>query len=292
MTKNNQHSTCLVCSSNQLNVLPEYAATHLVECHSCAFVFAQQIPTEQELIAHYEGYSRNDYLSPITIKRYHELLDTFEPYRKTGKLLDVGCGIGYFLEVAKERGWEVHGTEYTDEAISICESKGITMQQGKLDPSDYQLGEFDIITSFEVIEHINNPQEELVNFHSLLRSGGLVYVTTPNFNSLLRYRLKADYDVITYPEHLSYYTPKTIRFLFKKSGFSIQKIMTTGISISRLKSGKSGVRQEYISESSDDEKMRQKMEDKWHLKTAKKLINGTLTFFGKGDSLKGYFIKK
>lgn len=287
-----KHTHCLLCNGTQLAVLPEYRATHLVQCGTCSFVFAQQIPSEQELIAHYEGYSRNDYLSPITIKRYHELLDTFEPYRKTGKLLDVGCGIGYFLEVAKERGWEVYGTEYTDEAMAICREKGISMQQGKLTPSNYSPEQFDIITSFEVIEHINNPQEEIAHFSSLLRVGGLVYVTTPNFNSLLRYRLKSDYDVITYPEHLSYYTPKTIKYLFKKNGFNIHKILTTGISISRLKSGKSGVQQEYISESSDDEKMRQKMEEKWHLKVAKKAINSLLTLFGKGDSLKGYFVKR
>jgi 2-polyprenyl-3-methyl-5-hydroxy-6-metoxy-1,4-benzoquinol methylase len=68
------------------------------------------------------------------------------------------------LEVAKRKGWEVYGTEYTDEAVAICAAKGINMIKGKLNPAHYAAESFDIITSFEVIEHINNPNEELSNF--------------------------------------------------------------------------------------------------------------------------------
>lgn len=269
-----------------------YEDAHLVKCQNCSFVFSEMIPTGEELVEHYSHYGRNDYLSPITIKRYNELLDHFEKFRKTNKILDVGCGIGYFLEAAKKRGWEVYGTEYTPEAIEICENKGIEMKEGKLDPSNYKEESFDVITSFEVLEHINNPIEEIGNFNKLLRKGGLVYLTTPNFNSLLRYRLKAEYNVIVYPEHLSYYTPRTLKLLFRNSGFGIDKIMTTGISLTRLRTSKGTSDQKFISASSDDEKLRQQFESKWYLNTAKSIVNGMLTFFGKGDSLKGYFIKK
>jgi 2-polyprenyl-3-methyl-5-hydroxy-6-metoxy-1,4-benzoquinol methylase len=272
--------------------LKDYQKAHLCKCGACGFVFAQRIPTEQELIDYYDGYGRNDYLSPVTIKRYNELLDDMEPFRKTNKLLDVGCGIGYFLEVAKERGWEVYGTEYTDRAIEICEGKGIAMKQGKLDPSNYEPETFDVITSFEVLEHINNPVEEITNFNSLLRKGGLVYLTTPNFNSLLRHRLKDRYDVITYPEHLSYYTPSTLKKLFVNHGFNKWKIQTTGISLTRLKTSQGQTSQAFISETSDDEQLRNKIEEKRYLQLAKTVVNGTLTLFGVGDSLKGWFVKK
>jgi 2-polyprenyl-3-methyl-5-hydroxy-6-metoxy-1,4-benzoquinol methylase len=285
------HHSCLICSSTFLNPLKGFEKAHLCQCSNCGFVFAQKIPTPTELEEHYEGYGRNDYLSPITIKRYHELLDQMEVYRKTNKLLDVGCGIGYFLEVAKERGWEVYGTEYTDEAVTICRDKGIKMQKGKLDPSHFEAESFDVITSFEVIEHINNPLEELANFQSVLRKGGLVYVTTPNFNSLLRYRLKEAYNVITYPEHLSYYTPKTLKQVFKKCGFTCKKIETTGISLTRLKTSQGKTSEAFISETSTDEQLRTNIETKWYLQLAKRAVNGMLTLIGKGDSLKGWFVK-
>jgi len=286
------HSHCLVCNSSNLKPLSAYQKAHLCKCGSCGFVFAQKIPTEQELIEYYDGYGRNDYLSPVTIKRYNELLDAMEPFRKSNKLLDVGCGIGYFLEVAKERGWEVHGTEYTDRAMEICTAKGIQMKQGKLDPANYEPGSFDVITSFEVLEHINNPLEETNNFNQLLRKGGLVYLTTPNFNSLLRHRLKERYNVITYPEHLSYYTPSTLKKIFTQCGFRKLKIQTTGISLTRLKTSQGQTSQAFISETSDDEQLRNKIEEKKYLQLAKNMVNGTLTLCGVGDSLKGWFVKK
>jgi SAM-dependent methyltransferase len=287
-----QHTSCLICNSRKLQSLNTFESTFLVKCADCSFVFSQKIPTEQELLSFYDGYGRNDYLSPVTIKRYHELLDKFEPYKKTGKILDVGCGIGYFLNEAKNRGWKVYGTEYTDHAIEICESKGIEMKQGKLNITDFNLEEFDVITSFEVLEHINNPMEEIGNFIQLLRTGGLVYLTTPNFNSVLRFKLKEKYDVITYPEHLSYYTPKTLRFAFNKNGFKTKKIETTGISLSKLQSAKQEIHVNPISKDSADEHLRSRFEKNVLLKKSKQLINFSLTTFGVGDSLKGWFEKK
>ena len=289
MTK---HKNCIICGSGSIKKMKNYEKQHLVKCLSCKFVFCEPIPTELELEKHYENYGRNDYLSPLTIKRYHEILDSFEPYRKTNKLIDVGCGIGYFLEEAKKRGWEVYGTEFTDEAIEICSKKGIKMNKGILNPDNYESQEFDVITSFEVIEHINNPQEELANFFKILRKGGLVYCTTPNFNSLLRYRLKEKYNVLCYPEHLSYYTPKSLKFIFNRSGFKTKKIKATGISLTRFKTSNNSSDQELISKTSDDEVMRNKLETNVFLKAIKILVNWNLTFIGVGDALKGYFIKK
>ncbi len=285
------HSECLVCKSKKLKDLVTYKDAYLTKCSECSFVFSRKIPSSEELELHYEGYSRNDYLSPITIKRYNELLDFFEKFRNTGKLLDVGCGIGYFLEEAKKRGWEVYGTEYTDAALEICENKGIITNKGELDPKNYLYESFDIITSFEVIEHINNPKEEIANFYNILRKGGLVYITTPNWNSLLRFRLKSAYNVISYPEHLSYYTRRTLSRLFTKSGFKKVRVETTGISLTRLRTSRGSSNQEFISRDSDDEILRNNFEKNIFLRITKKVVNSFLTVFGVGDSLKGWYIK-
>lgn len=289
---------CVVCSGERIHPMKGYESAWLHQCRDCGMVFSARNPSLRELEEYYMGYGRNDYLSPITIKRYHELLDQFESVRKTNKLLDVGCGIGYFLDVAKERGWEVYGTEYTDKAIEICEAKGITMHKGVLNPENYPAGSFDVITSFEVIEHINSPNPEIHNISSLLRKGGLFYVTTPNFNSLLRYKLKAAYNVIGWPEHLSYYTPATLESLMQRHGLKKKFIQTTGISLTRLKtSTKPSTAEEiregtvFIAENTDDEKLRNKAENQWAFKLAKKSLNTVLTLTGKGDALKGLFQK-
>lgn len=293
------HKECLICSSTKLKPLAGFEKAYLCQCNSCGFVFSSRIPSTQELINYYEGYGRNDYLSPLTIKRYHQILDTFESKRKTNRLLDIGCGIGYFLEVAKERGWEVYGTEYTDKAIEICKSKGITMHQGELDPNNYSPESFDVITSFEVIEHINNPNPEIENISRLLRKGGLFYVTTPNFNSLIRYYRGQKYNVISWPEHLSYYTPSTLNNLMKKHGFSKKWIQSTGISITRFMSSKKQASAEeilegtvFIAADTHDEKLRNSLEKNPVLGLAKKTVNQILTLSGKGDALKALFEKK
>jgi 2-polyprenyl-3-methyl-5-hydroxy-6-metoxy-1,4-benzoquinol methylase len=291
MISKNYFEKCIVCDSFHIKNQDTYKKHFLCQCSDCGFVFARKIPTLTELEEHYNGYGRNDFLSPITIKRYNEILDSFEPFRNNGRLLDVGCGIGYFLEVAKTRGWEVYGTEFTDEAVEICSKKGIIINKGVLNVENYKPDFFDIITSFEVIEHINNPREELNNFNILLRKGGLVYITTPNFNSLLRYRLKSYYNVIVYPEHLSYYTPKTLTKVFHLSGFKKIKVQATGISLTRLRTSKGTSDQAYISGNSDDEKLRNKFESNKLLALVKGTINSFLSFFGVGDSLKGYFVK-
>lgn len=262
-----------------------------MKCQSCSFVFCKPIPTQEELNAVYEGYGRNDYLSDLTIEAYERVLDSFEPYRKTNRLIDVGCGIGYFLEVAKRRGWEVYGTEYTEEAVSICEGKGASMQLGPLNTANYEAESFDIICSFEVIEHINNPLLELASFNKILRKGGLVYCTTPNFNAVERYQLGADWNVLTYPEHLSYYTPKTLKRVFKEAGFSTKKMLATGVSITRIKKSQGKSDQATISATSDDEKLRNQIAGNPLLGIAKDIINWKLTLFGVGNSLKGWFVK-
>ena len=121
--------------------------------------------------------------------------------------------------------------------------------------------------------------------------GGLAYVTTPNFNSLSRHILKSKYNIITYPEHLSYYSPRTLKKLFKKSGFKNKKIKTTGISLTRYKTSSGKSNQKFISDVSDDEKIRTKIESNSYLKKAIILLNFILSVFGVGDNLKGWFIK-
>jgi len=264
----------------------------LVKCASCGFVFCQPIPTQEELNAVYEHYGRNDYLSELTIAAYERILDSLEPYRKTNRLIDVGCGIGYFLEVAKRRGWEVYGTEFTQEAVEICQKKGAKMKLGVLNPNNYEPESFDVVTSFEVIEHINNPREELSNFNKLLRKGGVVYCTTPNFNAVERYYLKSDWNVLGYPEHLAYFTPKSLKRVYKETGFRAKKIQATGISLTRIKKSRGKSNQATISASSDDEKLRNRIARNPFLEIVKNIINWKLTFFGVGNSLKGWFVKK
>ena len=287
--KAEQFDTCLLCGSHKLRTLIGYETNFLVQCNNCHFVFCQRKPTSLELTEHYLKYTRANFISPITINRYEELLEGFEKFRKSNNIIDVGCGDGYFLEAAKKRNWNVYGTEFTEEAIALCKQKGIDMQKGTLNTNHYTEGFFDVITSFEVIEHINNPLPEVKAFHNILRVGGLVYVTTPNFNSISRNFLGPSWNIIEYPEHLSYYTKKTLTNLFRSFKFQLLDISTTGISINRIKRSNSSSASS--SAVNHDEAIREKAEKQMLFRWIKIGINLMLNLFSKGDAIKASFIK-
>lgn len=287
------HKECLICSSDQLSELNGYENSYLVKCDNCDFVFTGKKPTEQDLIEHYNQYTRDDYLPPLTIKRYNELLDIMEKYRKTNNLLDIGSGMGYFLEQAKLRGWNVYGTEFTNEAISICTEKGLTMHKGVLDVNNYEPDFFDVITSFEVIEHINNPSSEMSSINTILRKGGLFYCTTPNFNSISRLYLKSKWNNIHYPEHLSYYAVSSLSDLLKKHHITPLKTLTTGISFTRIKTSRLGhEKNEPISPNTIDEVLRNQLEKRVYYRILKNTLNSILTLFRLGDTIKIFAVKK
>jgi len=296
MSEYPEHSKCPVSGSSDLRPMKGYEQHFLVKSYPLGFVFSQRIPSEKELTDHYDTYGRDDYYSPLTRKRYHELLDIFEPHRKTNKILDIGSGIGYFLEEAISRGWEAYGTEYADKAIDICSAKGIHMKQGKLNSEWYEKESFDIITSFEVIEHINDPNEEMEKIRSLLRKGGLLYITTPNFNAIERLLLKGEYNVIVYPEHLSYYTPYTLNYLLKHHGFKKKSLQTTGVSLSRIISsrepGSNYNENRPVSPLTTDERLRNSIEGNRLLIIAKHIFNRVLSIAKIGNSLKALYQKE
>jgi len=291
MTNSSFHTKCLITNAQDLYPLKGYEKNYLVKSKSSSFIFCSKIPTEEEIVEYYSnypiGYSAD---LAITTIRINEVLDEFEKFRKTNNLLDVGCGPGLFLIEAQKRGWEVYGTEYTDKQINYLKEKGINTYQGKLNNNAFQSEQFDIIISSEVIEHINNPVEEMQHFHRLLRKGGLVYITTPNFNALERYLLKGDYEIIEYPEHLSYYTPTTINLLLTNNGFEKLKITTTGVSIARIKKSLKRKNNESTELVASDETLREQLETgyKRHIKS---FINGMLNFLGIGNSLKVWYVK-
>jgi 2-polyprenyl-3-methyl-5-hydroxy-6-metoxy-1,4-benzoquinol methylase len=292
----NKHNQCPLCNTTHIkNFRGYYKKNGLMRCSKCGFVFMENIPGVEELNNSYGFYSyeKEEEVSPITIKNYNALLDEFEQFRKTNCLLDIGCGRGWFLQQAQKRGWRTFGTEYSKSAIQLCKNDGIEMKQEPLIMGSFNKESFDIITSFEVMEHLHQPDEGMRRISFWLRKGGLFYCTTPNFNSLMRYYLKTDYNyVITYPEHLSYFTKTTLNQLAINNGLSPLKFLSTGISFLLLKKTKIKENPNFKSSDYNDEKLRGNISSKWHLGLVKKIVNKLLTLTNWGMTLKGYYLKK
>src|SRR5258708_6997189 len=118
-------NACPICGGERLRDLPAYSHAHLVRCLECGLTFARARPSDAELAAHYEHYGSAWYDSPAPRQRYRELLDSFEPFRRTNRILDIGSGAGFFLQEAQRGGWEAHGAEYGARALELTRAQGL-----------------------------------------------------------------------------------------------------------------------------------------------------------------------
>ena len=291
----NNHYSCPLCSESDIVNKKHLYCNELLQCRQCGLVFDKRVPSQQELTEHYSTYcySKRKPLSSATKFSFEKLLDYFEPFRIFNKILDVGCGQGDFLVAARKRGWSVYGSEYSPAAVELCEDAGINMWQGEFFGDSFGDVKFDCVTSFEVLEHVNQPSTLISNSISPLRPGGLFYLTTPNFDSIIRHFERRDFRMLGYPEHLVFYTKKSIRYLLSQHNLVEKKILTTGLDISRVKDI---VRKRTSQEKSRVQTMAENNDVRELLLSRKgaylkRITNYILSITGTGDTLKVYSIK-
>lgn len=289
---------CPMCADCRIAPLRGFEQQHLYQCTNCTLVFDKRRPSDQELYDYYRRYSYGT-LKPCpaaTTASFHRLLSTFERFRRSGRILDIGCGQGDFLEIARQRGWHEQGSEYSEAAVALCRSRGLKVVHGDLALSDFGDQVFDVITAFEVIEHVNDPATLMAHVRRLLRPGGLLYITTPNFDSVLRHLEKSEFRMICYPEHLCFYTRRSLRYLAQLHEFEPVKVLTTGVDLPRLKSRVRGGKAtsenggETATKQQIDE-LRSRFETSRSLRIVKASVNAMLIATGFGDTLKGYLLK-
>ncbi|QED28693.1 class I SAM-dependent methyltransferase [Microvenator marinus] len=231
--------SCPMCEGRKLSGLKEFERVPLVQCVDCYGVSTRNLASEEVLVAYYESiYTRKrSFSSPISVKRREEVLDTFEEHRQLNRILDIGCGQAHFLDQALERDWETFGTEFTEDAVVLARQYGHQMHQGPLNTANYDSNFFDVVIYTEVIEHIDNHAEEIPEILRVLRPGGIIYVTTPNFDSFSRRVLGERWSVIHYPEHLTYFTKETQVAMMKGFGFEAVSTTAHGVRASRMNQG-------------------------------------------------------
>lgn len=139
---------------------------------------------------------------------------------ENGKVLDIGCGNGSMLTRYKRLGWQTFGQEISSDSGEIAKEAGHEIFIGDLFDANYPSQGFDAVTLWDSLEHIPNPSEVIQEVYRLLKPGGKIYISVPNFGSWYGRKFEDKWYMFTSPVHYYHYDKKTLAFLLSEQGFT------------------------------------------------------------------------
>lgn len=225
---------CIICGNIKFSRSFKKFGYQIAQCKVCHFILTNPSPDSHQLNIYYKkfGYKigfNNEYLirqdSIRTLKNLKKL------GYDAGLLLDIGCGAGFFLDEAREFGWEVRGVDTSEITTNYGKNK-LKLKIIRTNFLNYKFSKskFRVITLIQVIEHLANPNPLIKKIGQIIKKGGILYIATPNIESNLAKVLKKDFNYMTPPEHIAFYSPKTLERLLLNNGFKVIKINTISCS--------------------------------------------------------------
>jgi 2-polyprenyl-3-methyl-5-hydroxy-6-metoxy-1,4-benzoquinol methylase len=194
----------------------------LIRCMTCGLVYALDARTPKELAGEYAEMADPGYLEEEEGRRHQArmiLAEIAKVARPGGRLLDVGCGPGLFLDEARKKGWDAAGLDLSTWARKWGkEHYGVDIATGTLEEVSFPAGSFDVVVMLDVIEHLKDPKTTLAEARRILKNGGVLCVSTPDIESFWSRLLGARWWGIN-KYHLFYFSQKTLGHLFEKTGF-------------------------------------------------------------------------
>ncbi|MGH7492594.1 MAG: class I SAM-dependent methyltransferase [bacterium] len=205
---------------------------HVVQCRNCAFVYLGNPPDQNTLYEDYYAastFSADDYgmdsANPALTEMHAintQRIQWIKKFKVTGRLLDVGCGRGYFLKTAEEHGFEVSGVEISARAVEFARDQmKVEAARKTLEEMQNTSEKFDAITLWHVLEHFHDPYDALQRVRELLSENGVCFVEVPNWHSLKFMLSRYKWQGGNHPRyHRTFFTAATLARAFPKSCFS------------------------------------------------------------------------
>ena len=234
--------SCPACSGEDFSKEFEKAGFAYVLCKKCGTLFVNPRPPF-ELLADFYAQSpstsfwTNEFFKPVAETRRVQIFRPRAEYiaQKFGRdpkwtVGDIGCGFGLFLEELSKT-WpssKLIAIEPSEEMSEICKSKGFEVLSCAIEDINGWEGNFDLLTSFELFEHIYSPQTFLMKARELLRPCGRLFLTTLNGEGFDIQVLWDKSKSVAPPHHLNFFNPQSIKLLLEKCGFTIEEISTPG----------------------------------------------------------------
>ncbi len=140
------------------------------------------------------------------------------------RLLDVGCGRGDYLALMREAGWHTAGVEPSAAAVAVARERGLAVVHGTLPDAGYPDASFDVVTFADVLEHVPDPLETLVEAARVLKLGGQVLIFAPNVKSWECRLFGPHWFSLDAPRHLSHFAPATLAALLARAGLEVESV--------------------------------------------------------------------
>lgn len=201
----------------------------LVRCPACSLVWLSNPPAPSEMHLHYtDAYDKLiSGARDSTGKRWKERRADVARYKQCGALLDLGCSSGGFLEAIRGKSWELYGIEMSAESAKTAEAKtGAQVFVGDIVEAPFPPESFDVITCFDVLEHLYQPRRVMGKVAEWLRPGGIFYFQVPNIDSAEAQVFGTYWQGLELPRHLFLYSPASVRSLAKDAGLSVALLET------------------------------------------------------------------
>ncbi len=140
---------------------------------------------------------------------------------KKGTFLDIGCGNGRFLIACKYKGFGTYGIEGSVAARSVASKKELFIYTKDFLSQEFKSKKFDVVTLWQVLEHIDDPNRYLSKIKKIIKKDGLLYIGLPNIESTQYLMFRSRWFHLDLPRHMFAYSPRTLKAMLKKNGFDI-----------------------------------------------------------------------
>ncbi len=238
-----KHRDCPVCGSANPAFLFRKDGHDMVRCGGCGLVYGGEDPAGIDFDALYgEAYYSGgsdavfaDYVGQEPARRAHArrklaVLRTLPPrIARRGRLLDVGCAAGFFLAEAR-RHYEVQGVELSAWSSAYARDRlGLPVSTGTLQDAKLPADRFDVVTLWDVIEHVPDPVPLLTEAARVLKPGGRLVLTTGDWGSAYAQRHGAGWHLMTPPWHLTMFSRDTLALAAQRAGLRVVAWRSEGV---------------------------------------------------------------
>lgn len=222
-------TACDLCGGREPLPFGEENGYRLVRCGVCGLVYVDPPPTPPELERLYRkrmlrGGAGDYYAAYMRRRAGHErhagrLLDRLERFRRPGRLLELGCGAGFLLACARERGWDVAGVEPSPIFARFARERlGLDVVAADLESAVLPRGAFDAVAMIDLLSHLRSPTAALERVRAWLAPGGVLLLQAGNRGEFPGKPRRADWDT---PLHLFHFTRSHLRLLLEGAGFEV-----------------------------------------------------------------------